>query len=699
MFIKLKKPFSGAVFAVGLLAAQGAATAQEAAQDVAQQKAETQEIYRAADFVADWSVKGMRLSPNGEFLSYTMPLKDGTILLVVADFDGAQLRPLVGMPFNEDAYPVDVRWATNDRLIFTLRQKSKISRTKYYTWSEVLMSVKADGTELTTLRTDGSGGASLRHIDNADIISMLRDDPDHILVGKSRRRTWVQEVYEGAIDDVYKLNIRTGDLSMYLKGPKIKRFRFHDWFADHKGHIRFGYGYDRKGNSVMIIRGRGEDDWRVLSDNELFEEGKFSPLQFGTGDNEFYVLSSLATGRMAVYRFDIATGTLGDLVFEHDSVDLTGIEYSFDKGKVVAARYDEDGARIHYLDEEFGNLRKRLAKALKTGFNIWSRSDDDQNMIILSGDERDAGSFFRYNVKAKELNYLGSRLLGLHSSQLSEMDSITYETRDGLTINGILTKPRLHDGKPLPFIVMPHSQPDWQDSVEWDRTAQFFANRGYGVFQPNYRGSSGFGQRFRALGRGEWGRDMQNDLADGAEWLIDEGHAEEGKICIIGRGYAGYAALMGVAKDGDLFSCAVARDAPVDIGKMLRDQDAGKEGSTGYLEVAGDLKKKELDSISPAELIDDIKAPVLIYHWEDSYYNVKHTRGFVKALAKAKKQVDYLEIPESKGKDLYNANDDQRQFLELVENWLLTVNPTPLLIEASKSGKTGAARELTRSSR
>jgi dipeptidyl aminopeptidase/acylaminoacyl peptidase len=659
--------------------------------------ADEQVIYKVSAFVRKRSLTGMEISPNGKLLAFTMPHKD-QILLTTAEFKDGQFHSANQIPFGQDAYPINLRWASDERLIFTLRQKAKVRRSNYYTWAEVLMSVKADGTDMVWLRTDGKG-KGLNHIDNADVVSLLRDQPDHILVGKSRRRNWVQEYYDGAIDDVHKLNIKTGELSLYLKGPKINRFKFNDWYADHKGHIRFGYGSDRKGNSVMIIRGRGDEDWKVLSDNELFEEGKFSPLQFGTEDNEFYVLSSLATGRMAVYRFDIATGTLGSLVFSHDEFDVTGIIYSHDKGKVVAARYNDGGRKIQYLDKEYGAMRGRIAKALDTGFSISSKSDNDNFMVVVAGDERDAGSFYHYDVKARKIDYMGSRYSSVHPNQLSPMENITYETRDGLTISGILTKPRLHSGGPLPFIVMPHSRPNSRDSVEWDRTAQFFANRGYGVFQPNYRGSSGFGQRFRALGHGEWGRDMQNDLIDGTEWLIDEGHAAEGRICIVGRGYAGYAALMGVAKEGELFSCAIARDAPVDIRKMLGDQKALNTDSEEYLEVAGDLKKKELASISPANFVADINKPVLLYHWEDSYYNVKHTRKFVKALGKAKKHFDYLEIEESKGADLYDATKDQRQFLELVEAWLLHVNPTPLLEKASTTGKIAKMPEMTKSGR
>ncbi len=661
-------------------------------------EAEKQTIYRVSDFVGEWSVKGMQLSPNGKRLAFSRSYEDKTYLSAV-DIKGSELHGLTDIPFDEDNFPINIRWATDERLVFTLRRKTKVARSKYYAWSEVLMSVNADGSDLQLLRTDGGGSRGLKHIDNADVISLLRDDPDHILVGKSRRRNWVQEYYDGAIDDVHKLNIKTGEMSLYMKGPKISSFKFHDWYADQKGHIRFGYGYDRKDNSVMIIRGRGDDDWKVLNDNELFEEGKFLPLQFGAGDNEFYVLSSLATGRMAVYRFDIATGTLGEQVFAHGRVDVTGIIYSFDKGKVVAAEYNEGGPKLQYLDEEYGKLRDGIARALKTGFSLWSTSDDDQNMIVLQGDERDAGSYYYYDAIGRKLNYLGSRIPNLNPDQMAKMESVSYETRDGLTIDAVMTKPRLNDGKPLPFIVLPHTNPNSRDSVEWDRTVQFLANRGYGVLQPNYRGSSGFGQRFRALGRGEWGRDMQNDLVDGVEWIIENGHAEQGRICIMGRGYAGYAALMGVARDGNLFSCAIGRDAPVDIKMMLKAERSLDEDDERYLEVAGDLKKKELNSISPADLIENINSPVLLYHREDAYYEVRQTRKFVKSLVKAKKPVDYLEVEQAKGANLYDANEDDEQFLALVEAWLLRVNPTPFLEEANRAGKVSNMPQTTNSSR
>lgn len=192
---------------------------------------------------------------------------------------------------------------------------------------------------------------------------------------------------------------------------------------------------------------------------------------------------------------------------------------------------------------------------------------------------------------------------------------------------------------------------------------------------------------------------MQNDLVDGTEWLVDEGHAAEGQICIMGRGYAGYAALMGIAKEGDLFSCAIVRDAPVDVWKMLRDEDATSEGDDEYQQVAGDLKKKELATISPTNFVSDIEQPIFLYHHERAYYDIKHARTFVKSLIKAKKPIDYMEIERQSGVNLYDATEDDLRFLKLVEGWLLKENPTPLLKVAHKDGKVAAMPSLTQSGR
>lgn len=660
---------------------------------------EQQVLYGVGDFVREWGIGDIEISPNGKLLAFTAPVRGQTMLLI-GTFDGGPLKPVSSTPFNDIIFPVAIYWASNDMLVLEMRQKIRMGRTSIYTWGSVLASMKADGSDLQLLRTDGRGDkSSYTHIDNTDIISLLRSDPDHILVGKSRRRNWIAEYYDGAIDDVYKLNIKTGEVSLYLKGPKISGFKFNDWYADHEGHIRLGYGYDRDDNSVIIIRGRGDDDWKVLSDNELFEEGKFGALRFGKGDNEFYVLSSLATGRMAVYEFDIASGKLGDLVFQHDLFDVTGIVYSNKKGKVVAANYNDGGYKIKYLDEDYEKVRDRISRALKTPFSIRNTSDDDDIMLVSAGDERDAGSFFYYDVKAARMRPLGSRLQGLQPKDMAPMDSVYYETRDGLEVTAILTKPRLHGDTPLPFIILPHTDPNGRDSVEWDSAVQFFANRGYGVFQPNYRGSSGFGNRFRALGRGEWGRDMQNDLIDGVEWLIDEGHADETKICIIGRNYAGYAALMAAINEGDLFACAVARDAPVDLASMMRDDDIYDEDDPEYQAIAGGLEKKELDQYSPLKHVSELDTPVLLYHREDSAYEVRHTQKFVKALSKGKKQFDYFEVPERKGADLYDPTKDLKLFLTVVEGWLANVNPTPLLLQAYEEGKAVTPPPMTKTGR
>lgn len=655
-------------------------------------------FYSVDDFASDWDVKGMKISPDGKHLVFTVPYDD-QVIFVTSEFADDGLKPVASIPFSEDSYPINPLWVNSDRIVFTLRSKTKVRGTKHMIWSTRLFAIDRNGENFLELRTDGSKtDKSMRQIHSADVISILKEDSDHILVGKSRSNSWLRDLYNGVISDVHKLNFYTGELTLYMKAPRLQGIKFNDWHSDHRGHIRFGFGETRKGDSVMVIRGRGEDDWQILSENELFEEGKFAPLQFGAGDNEFYVLSSLATGRMAVYRFDIASGQLAGRVYEHDEVDVTGIVYSFEKGKVVAANYNQDGGKIVYFDDEYGRVRRSINNALDQATGIHSISEDEKGMIVMASSPKDAGAYYYYDVDGGRMSFLGSLMNSVAPDHMGEMSSVSYDTRDGLTINAILTLPKSHSADaPPPAIILPHSNPKGRDTLAWDSTAQFLANRGYVVLQPNYRGSSGFGSHFRGLGRGEWGRDMQNDLADGAEWLIDSGLAKEGRVCIVGRGYAGYAAIMGLAKDKDLFACGVARNAPTDIAAMLRDANSFNTKDSYYAEVAGELEKKELDQISPIKQIANIEAPIFIYHRDGSNYDVKHSRRFAKQLEKHGTNFDYREIKKLKPGQLHDPIKANHDFLTALEAWLYKVNPTPELARINEDGNLSSLPEMKQS--
>ena len=138
---------------------------------------------------------------------------------------------------------------------------------------------------------------------------------------------------------------------------------------------------------------------------------------------------------------------------------------------------------------------------------------------------------------------------------------ITYKARDGFDIQAIVTGPPYWnpgEGAPLPALILPHGGPASYDRFGFDWMAQYFANRGYLVLQPNFRGSTGFGRAFQDAGRGEWGGKMQDDITDGVKALVSAKMIDPDRICIVGASYGGYAALAGGAYTPELYKCVIA---------------------------------------------------------------------------------------------------------------------------------------------
>jgi pimeloyl-ACP methyl ester carboxylesterase len=120
------------------------------------------------------------------------------------------------------------------------------------------------------------------------------------------------------------------------------------------------------------------------------------------------------------------------------------------------------------------------------------------------------------------------------------------------------------------MVVLPHGGPygvrDWW---EFDPEVQLLASRGYAVLQVNYRGSGFISMDFERAGYREWGGKMQDDLTDATHWAIQQKIAAPDRICIYGASYGGYAALMGVVREPDLYRCAIGYAGIYDLELRL----------------------------------------------------------------------------------------------------------------------------------
>src|SRR5690606_8838527 len=198
------------------------------------------------------------------------------------------------------------------------------------------------------------------------------------------------------------------------------------------------------------------------------------------------------------------------------------------------------------------------ARALADGdVSVVSADRKNRTWLLAFNDDDHAPRYYTFDRKAKKGPFMFSARPDPDEDVLAEMKPVSFQARDGLTIHGYLTLPPKVEARKLPVVVYPHGGPWARDVWGFDPSAQWLANRGYAVLQPNFRGSTGYGKQFLNAAAREWGGKMQQDITDGTRWLVDQGIADPDRICIMGGSYGGYATLMGLASEPDLYACGV----------------------------------------------------------------------------------------------------------------------------------------------
>jgi len=252
---------------------------------------------------------------------------------------------------------------------------------------------------------------------------------------------------------------------------------------------------------------------------------------------------------------------------------------------------------------------------------------------------------------------------------MAPMQPIALPARDGLQLHGWLTRPKnAAAGQPLPLVVLPHGGPfGIVDEWEFDSDTQLLAQAGYAVLRLNYRGSGGYGRSFQQAGARQWGGTMQDDLTDATRWAIAQGHADPQRICIYGGSYGGYAALMGVAKEPDLYRCAVGYVGVYDLQMMRSDNGRIARWTRTWSDEWVGSDSQQLADASPTRLADRIKVPVLLVAGgEDEVAPVEHTRRMERALRSAGVPVETMYVA-NEGHGFYKPENKRAYYTKLLD--------------------------------
>ena len=451
-------------------------------------------------------------------------------------------------------------------------------------------------------------------------------------------------------EDLLLVNGATGRGSVIARGTAGTR----DWVVSPKGYVVARVDYMEKSDQYRVLVPMNEQrlgEW----ESAFIEETEIPYMKiYGASANErgLIVGTWLKSDRSGLFEMSLDSGAINEALFEHDVVDVGSAIKDQYTGAIVGANYVVNGPEQIYFQNDLQAVLSAAQKALpEKSVQISSWDRNRRRFVIFAEGTGDAGSYFLLDVGTGQLRLLAAARPQLRSADVATVTPFFYKARDGMRIHAFLTAPPGRELRNLPLVVLPHGGPASRDSISFDYWAQFLASRGYAVLQMNFRGSDGYGKDFENAGNYEWGGKMQDDVTDGVHYVIDEGIAAPGRICIAGGSYGGYAALAGAAFTPDLYKCAVSFAGVGDLGKMLAWEQTryGAQSSayTYWVSTIGDPTEHgpQIAAASPLNAVDRIEADVLLIHGkDDTVVPYQQSQQMAEALLKAGKNVQLVTL-------------------------------------------------------
>jgi len=479
-----------------------------------------------------------------------------------------------------------------------------------------------------------------------DELSFIPGKEKEMLVGLNKR--------DKQYFDPYLLNIETGELKILYENKE----NFDSWYTDNDGVIRIATKTDGV-NITYMYRNTEKDNFSELLTTSFRET--FYPGSFDSGNKNIYVLSNIGRDKIALVEYDPATKMEIKELYINPDYDLGGIFY--DKKKKVLASVTWAGVKSedHFFDKEWEEIITGLKKQFE-GYEVGiaGRDNEMKKGIVAVSSDKLRVKYYLYDFATRATTEIANPYPWLNEADMASMKPVSYSSRDGLTINGYLTLPKGMEAKNLPVVVNPHGGPWARDIWGFNPEVQFLANRGYAVFQMNFRGSTGYGRKFWEISFKEWGKKMQDDITDGVEYLKKEGIADPGRIAIYGASYGGYATLAGVTFTPDLYACAVDYVGVANLFTFMKTiPPYWKPYLDQFYEMVGDPKKDSLLFVeaSPVLHANKIKTPLFIAQGaNDPRVNKAESDQMVEALKARGVDVEYM-VKDDEGHGFRNQNN------------------------------------------
>lgn len=588
-------------------------------------------------FGARESMESVSLSPNGDYVVYKTPAGSRGTHFVAAHIATGKQNLVTTSSF-EQARVADCEWAKNDRLTCLVVGEQRLDGTPI--GFSRMFAVGRDGSNLRIIGTQSNERTLEINQFSGGIIDTLPDDKENVLMQVpilAEQTTGTRLIPPDSGIGVKRVNIYKGTTSIEERAEQ----NVSSFLTDGDGHVRYRIvsvvdrNQNYTGKSNHWYRNRGDKKWKPITiDSEA------TVLGFDEIGDSIYVREPV-NGRAAIVKIALESGAK-QTVFAHEKVDVAGLVRVGQKHRPVGVYYYDDYERIEYFDPALNGLAKSLSKVLpgKT-ITLLNTSWDENRILLIAYADDDPGKYYVFDRKTRELMLISGAREALEGKTLAKSKPVNYPAADGTQVPGYLTLPPGREGNRLPLIVMPHGGPSSRDTWGFDWLAQYLAANGYAVLQPNYRGSSGYGDDWLGNNGFQGWRQAIGDINDSARWAIASGLADPERLAIVGWSYGGYAALQSNVVDPALYKAAVAIAPVTDFAQHISEK---RHFVTGRLVRNFVGSGPELNTASPAKNAAAIRVPVLMFHGTiDLNTHVNQSRSMARELRKEGKSVEYVE--------------------------------------------------------
>jgi dipeptidyl aminopeptidase/acylaminoacyl peptidase len=587
-----------------------------------------------ADFVRHPEVDYASISPNGRYLAKLTP-DTGNNRLEVLLLDNLELSAAYRMRKGE--LVTAFHWANDHQITWnTAWRAGPLDRA--YSTDEFFLG-GADKPKLSILGL------------HEYFLHRLIDDPGHILVGS------YGHVTRESLDSLRETYVAD------IPYPSSKLL------FDRAGTLKVATGLDGA-DIVTVIRNGEQSGWTEVHRSRR-SQGVIIPLSFSADQRHYYTESNVDASTFGIYLNDSSSAE-SRLLYRDPVVDITRVLTTPGSEDIGGVLYFPGYPEYHFFDDDSPLARTyaELSSAFpKCSVSITSSSDDGGQAVVAVGSDTRPIEYYLLDLATHRLRLLLKSRPWIDQAQMSEMTPFSIKARDGLELHGYLTLPKGIGGHQLPLVVLPHGGPHGvRDLWGFNGEVQFLAYHGYAVLQLNYRGSGGYGRDFERLGYGHWGTSMQDDLTDATRWAIQQGIADPSRICIFGGSYGGYAALMGVIREPDLYRCAIGYAGAYDLTVQRKKSDtASSEVGQAYFDEALGTDPADLKARSPVYNVDRIQVPLLLVHGgRDQRVPIKNFQELTAALDKAGKQYETL-VKEDEGHGFYSEQNNADLYTRLLD--------------------------------